>query len=284
MEAKLLDMSQWVKAGEGAQGDSYNHVTDRDYMVKLYNEEVDTSDIVTELQAARNAQYMGFSTPEPGEFVTDGKRFGLKFRRIANKVSFCTAVSRDPSCLNDMAQRMVTIAKQLHSTKADKTRLPDFRDFLRTCMAGCTLDEKEKWQFEKLFETVPDGDTCVHGDFHFGNIITDGQKDYLIDLSAFGYGRPEWDLAMFYFIAHFKVEAAMMYNYHIDCATALEYWNRFAEGYYGTDYNEQAVREHLKPYIFMRTLFFEVVMGHDDNLVAIREEYRPDFNSNSIWI
>ena len=42
----------------------------------------------------------------------------------------------------------------------------------------------------QFVRSVPEAITCLHGDMHIGNVITDGMRDYWIDLGDFAYGNP----------------------------------------------------------------------------------------------
>lgn len=47
-----------------------------------------------------------------------------------------------------------------------------------------------------MLDSLPSPKTCLHGDFHIGNIITNGEKDYWIDLGDFAYGAPDFQTIM----------------------------------------------------------------------------------------
>ena len=42
-----------------------------------------------------------------------------------------------------------------------------------------------------FLEKIQESETCVHGDLHIGNIITDGNRTLWIDIGQFGYGAPD---------------------------------------------------------------------------------------------
>ena len=52
-DAEILDMRDYERAGEGANGESYNHKTDPGIMVKIYNASMEPELIKTELDIAR---------------------------------------------------------------------------------------------------------------------------------------------------------------------------------------------------------------------------------------
>ena len=270
MEAKLLDMTQWVKSGEGSQGDSFYNVNDSTLMVKLYNSAVDMDIIKGEIETGKTVYNYGLPTPKPGEYVTDGKRFGVEFQRILNKKSFARACGDDPSCLEDLAARLSVLAKKLHATDADTTIFSDQKKMYRDWLGACQLlSSSEKDNYLDFLEDIPDVQKCVHGDFHFGNVITDGKNDYLIDLGYFGYGAPEFDLSMLYFVTHFLPDGMFSHIYHMEPSDGPRFWNSFAESYYGFKPAKKDVERHLAPYMLLRTVCFEKERGDSDPCIPI---------------
>ena len=104
---------------------------------------------------------------------------------------------------------------------------------------------------------MPSSPTCLHGDLHIGNIITDGQRDLWIDVGDFAYGVPEWDLGMMYYSAYFISAQRADSIFHLDNATLRAHWDAFAPVYYGTDSREvlDAEVKKLQPYIAAKLAF-----------------------------
>ena len=68
-------------------------------------------------------------------------------------------------------------------------------DYVQTGEGGTSLTYTHKTRPALAFiDRVPDADTCLHGDLHIGNVITDGRRNLWIDLGQFSRGVPEWDL------------------------------------------------------------------------------------------
>ena len=83
MKPILIDLNDYVRTGEGANGASYNHKTDPDIMMKMYFRNFEAAAL--ELELAKKVYALGIPTPEPGDLVTDGERMGIRFRRIEGK-------------------------------------------------------------------------------------------------------------------------------------------------------------------------------------------------------
>ena len=85
MKPTLIDLNDYVRVGEGANGASYNHKTDPNIMLKMYFRNFEAAQL--ELELAQKVYNMGIPTPKPGDLVTDGKQMGILFRRIEGKKS-----------------------------------------------------------------------------------------------------------------------------------------------------------------------------------------------------
>ena len=72
MTPTLIDLAEYERVGEGANGASYNHRQDPNVMLKLYFRNFEAAEL--ELELARKVYEMGIPTPEPGDLVTDGTR------------------------------------------------------------------------------------------------------------------------------------------------------------------------------------------------------------------
>ena len=81
LEAIRIDLADYEYAGEGANGMSFNHRRDPDVMLKLYRPGM-VQQPLDEMLIARKVFEAGIPTPRPGDYVTDGTRFGVRFRRI----------------------------------------------------------------------------------------------------------------------------------------------------------------------------------------------------------
>ena len=98
MTPTLIDLAEYERVGEGANGASYNHRQDPNIMLKLYFRNFEAAEL--ELELARKVYEMGIPTPEPGDLVTDGKQVGIRFRRLVDKKSFSRACGDNPHAVD----------------------------------------------------------------------------------------------------------------------------------------------------------------------------------------
>ena len=68
IEPILINLNDYVRTGEGANGASYNHKSDPGIMMKLYLRNFESAR--TELEMAKKVYELGIPSPEPGDLVT----------------------------------------------------------------------------------------------------------------------------------------------------------------------------------------------------------------------
>ena len=260
MKPLLIDMNDYIRTGEGANGASYNHKTDPDIMLKMYFRNFDAAAL--ELELAQKVYKMGIPSPEPGDLVTDGNQVGIRFRRIDGKKSFSRACGDDPEHTEDYAREFAQMCKKLHAIHVDTTQFENVKDRLYKLLADnpfFTPEQKEK--IHAFIAAAPDADTAIHGDLQFGNGIfteKDGvRKRYFIDLGDFCYGYPMFDIGMVYLCCCLNDEAWTMEVNHMSNATAARFWDAFAAEYFGPDANMEEVMKEVRIYAGLKTLIVE---------------------------
>ncbi|MBQ7683675.1 MAG: phosphotransferase, partial [Bacteroidaceae bacterium] len=136
--------------------------------------------------------------------------------------------------------------------------------------------------FHCFIDTVPSTPTCLHGDLHIGNIITDGSRDLWIDVGDFAYGVPEWDLSMMYYGAHSLSPERADNIFHLDNDTLRAHWDAFAKVYYGTDSKEAQDAEVRKLQPFIATKIALIISKLSDGkhafsgpLLQLFDKYLP---------
>jgi Ser/Thr protein kinase RdoA (MazF antagonist) len=90
-----------------------------------------------------------------------------------------------------------------------------------------------------VIESIPDGDTFVHGDFHSKNIMVQKGEYLLIDMGDIGYGNPAFDLAVIktcldISAKHMPPEIVMS-AYGMTPEVCEKYYNAFCESYGGDE-------------------------------------------------
>ena len=252
-----IDLSDFVPVGEGANGISLNHKTDPEILLKLYNEGK-VQQPYDEWLLSKRVYDAGIPTPEPGEFVTDGTRYGLLLRRIQGKKSFARAVGDEPEKVEEFARQFAGMCRDLHATRLDTTRFESVKvRYCRLLEENPFFTEGEKKRIAEFIERVPDTDTAIHGDLQFGNAIFVGDKRYFIDLGDFCYGHPYFDLGMVYLCCKMNSDEWTREVFHMESETALAFWDAFVPAYFGPDVTPEEAERVIRPFAGLKTLIIE---------------------------
>ena len=255
-----IDLNDYIRTGEGANGASYNHKTDPDIMLKLYFRNYEAAE--KELELAQKVYAMGIPTPEPGDLVTDGKQVGIRFRRIEGKKSYSRACGDNPERAEEYGREFAQLSKKLHSIHVDTTQFESVKDRLYNMLdANPNFTPEQKEKLRDYIAAAPEADTAIHGDLQFGNGIfteKDGVRTpYFIDLGDFCYGYPMFDIGMVYLCCCLNDEAWTMEVNHMSNATAARFWDGFAREYFGADANMDEVMKEVKIYAGLKTILIE---------------------------
>ena len=266
---ETINLNDYVQTGEGGTALTYTHKV-RPTMAKLFNlvnvrssesrhacmdgrvvtneDEVNEAELAEkEFLTARAVFEMGISTPEPLRLVTDGQRRGVEYELINNKRSFTRIISQEPERLEEISLAFARMARELHSKKADTSRFTSVKDILRRFYQekGDRVTEEYKERALAFIDKSPDADTCLHGDLHIGNVITDGRRNLWIDLGQFCYGVPEWDLGWMWTICNRMDGQRTDFILHVTPETLKAHWNIFLAAYMGTD-DKAAIGEYTR--------------------------------------
>ena len=260
MEPIKIDLNDYVRTGEGANGDSYNHKTDSSIMLKMYFRNFEAARL--ELEVAQKVYAMGIPTPEPGDLVTDGERLGIRFRRIEGKKSYSRACGDNPEMAPEYGREFARMCKKLHATHVDTSQFESVKDRLYKMLAdNPDFTPEQKQKIHDYIAAAPETDTAIHGDLQFGNAIfteKDGVRTpYFIDLGDFCYGYPMFDIGMVYLCCCLNDESWTMEVNHMSNATAARFWDGFAEEYFGPDADMEAVMREVKIYAGLKTVLIE---------------------------
>lgn len=264
MEYQRINLDDYVQTGQGGTSLTYDNKNGRT-LVKLFVPTYGKASAGREFLVNQAVYASGISTPEPLRLVTDGTRYGAEYELIPNKRSFTRIISEEPEQLEPLSLRFAHMARQVHQTPADTALFPDMRELVRFHIGRYkALSQELKDRLLAKLDTLPAPATCLHGDLHIGNIITDGTRDLWIDVGDFSYGCPEWDLGMTYFALQTMSEARAQEIFHLDLETLRKHWNLFARAYWNTDAAEEiaAYERALAPFIALK-LSFLISKLHD---------------------
>ena len=259
MDAIRISLDDYILSGGGANGESYDHKTDPSIMLKLYFPGK-IQQPLDEMKLAQKVFEIGIPTPEPGEYVvTEDGRYGIRFHRILDKVSYSRATGDHPEKVKQYADEFAQMCLQLHETHVDTTQFENVKDRYGRLLAQnpfFTADEKEK--LRRFINSVPDTDTAIHGDLQFSNaIFTSDQRRYFIDLGDFCYGHPLFDVGMVYLSCNLSDEAFIRETFHMEKSTAIQFWEHFALAYFSKNLTLSEIETKIRPFAGLKTLIVE---------------------------
>lgn len=259
MEALRIDINDYIRSGEGANGASYFHKTDPDRMVKMMNSNVPLGIIEDELHQSMLAYESGIPCPEPGKLVIDQNGcYGIQFKRIRNKISFSRAIGNEPDRVEEYALRFAELCLKLHSTVLDKSKYKSARQIdLDMLEESPFFEPEEKEKFRDFILSVPEANTAVHGDLQYSNALMSSDGDYFIDLGGFSYGHPYFDLGQVLLCCCYSPDDFIREFYHMEPETAREFWKYFVRGYFGEDSDLNAVTAMIRPYSALMTILID---------------------------
>lgn len=258
VEAKKISLDDYVLAGGGANGESYNHKTDPSVVLKLYFPGK-IQQPLDELLLARKVYASGIPTPAPGDYVvTEDGRYGILFHRILNKKSYSRATGDNPALVGKYAAEFAEMCRQLHATHLDTKVFENVKTrYFRLLEENPFFSAEEKDKLHRFIENVPDEDTAIHGDLQFSNAIFVGDDRYFIDLGDFCYGNHLFDVGMVYLTCILDSEAFIQETFHMDKPTAIRFWEEFVPAYFGNNCSRSAVEAEILPFAGLKTLIVE---------------------------
>ena len=257
-QAIKISLKDYVLSGGGANGESYDHISDPSVMLKLYFPGK-IQQPLDEMMLARKVYELGIPTPEPGEYVvTEDGRYGIRFRRIVGKKSYSRATADDPENVGRYAGEFAGMCLKLHATHVDTKQLENVKDrYYRLLEENPFFTPAEKDRIGRFISDTPDEDTAVHGDLQYSNAIFVGDKRYFIDLGDFCWGNHLFDVAMVYLCCCLSDEAFIQETFHMPKSLSTEFWRRFAPVYFGADRPLSDIEEEILPYAGLKTLIIE---------------------------
>lgn len=258
MEAIRISLDDYVLFGGGANGESYDHKTDPSVMLKLYFPGK-IQQPLDEMNLARKVYDMGVPTPEPGDYVvTEDGRYGIRFHRIAGKKSYSRATADEPEKVQQFATEFAMLCKQLHATHVDTSMFENVKDrYYHLLEENPFFTPTEKNRLKRFIADVPDEDTAVHGDLHYGNAIFAGNQRYFIDLGDFCWGNHLFDVAMVFLCCCLSGEAFIKETFHLPKSLAILFWECFVPAYFGEGIPLKEINEMILPYAGLKTLLVE---------------------------
>ena len=246
MEAKKINLDEWGYYGEGGTAVSFCNKHDGNLYLKLNKAGHPEHLTREEYLASKYFSEIGLPAPKVYDFVTDGERFGYTGERIKGKVSFARILSQEPGRLEELAFKFAAMAKELHRTKADTSRMKSCLQYYKEYLGDLSFvpsdvaDRIREYLTE--FEDTP---FYLHGDMNPGNVINFEGRDYWIGINSLMFGDSCWDLATMYIIANCLPAKHVKKIYHMSPAQCRKFFEAFKKHYSGNSCNDPATEKRI---------------------------------------
>lgn len=179
---------------------------DAGHVLKLYYAWCPPHWVEHEAHVARVIVEAGIPAPAAGEIVElDGRR-GIIYERITG-ISMLDDMRKRPWLLLRYARGLADLQARIHLLTVPG--LHTCRDSLRRSIGRAPhLPEPQRAQALRLLETLPDGRSLCHGDFHPGNVLISARGPVVIDWVTASLGSPWADVARTSLLLTVGVKAA----------------------------------------------------------------------------
>lgn len=192
----ISDLGAPIAIGRSAEIFSW----DEGRVLKLFFREVSGADIETEYANTREANAIGACSMICHEKVKVEGRTGIILDRV-DGISMTRLPEKNPLIYFTVSGTLAKLHVRLHERKTKK--LTDIRELAREMLDRKPLDFLSKDQRKKamaLLDALPGGDSLLHMDYHFENVIVRGSEYIIIDWMTAARGNPAADVAYVVFL------------------------------------------------------------------------------------
>ncbi|MGN0480520.1 MAG: anti-sigma factor antagonist [Lachnospiraceae bacterium] len=225
--------------GEGQYGTTYK--LNNDTIVKLYKPGVPFEDMVREKESTKAAFISGVPTVIPFDTVKCGERYGTVYE-LLNSRTLGDAICANPAGIDEYAHKTAELLKILGTTHDDSQKFFSFveiahknADILNNSLDGGLFTADEIALIHKLYDSVPERDTLIHGDLHTHNIFEQDGELLLIDMADTSMGHPIFEFGHMYLPYHYLLgqgEERVRKLIGLDIQTAVSFFSRVVRFYF----------------------------------------------------
>ncbi len=193
--------------GSGARADVYRAGP---YALKIFHKGANPAAIMREAYICTVVADAGLPVPKAYGMEELEEGLAIKMEDVAGK-NLHEAIVEEPVRCEEFVQKLVSLQDEVHRAPVE---LPfTLTDWLKERIKGNPLlEDGIKTSLLQRLESLPNGTSLCHGDFHGGNILTDGTRYTIIDWANASIGDPDADACRTWMIyAIYLPEVAEMY-------------------------------------------------------------------------
>ena len=163
---------------------------------KVYREGQPKKQVYQEAFTLAVVRDSGIPAPDIYRVETFRERTAVLMDQVRGD-SLADLMLKYPEETGEYMDKVVSLQKEMHAIYTTEFR-PLKLVLFGTILASPGLTEEEKERLTAMLETLPDGLSICHGDFHGGNILFDGKSYIIIDWAEVACGAPAADACRSY--------------------------------------------------------------------------------------
>ncbi|OON84980.1 hypothetical protein BXO88_14745 [Oribacterium sp. C9] len=192
--------------GHGRNSDVYSLNDGR--IAKVFNKgTVPDEEIENEYRKAVASYQLGVPTPRCYELARFRGSLCIIYERIEAR-NLRELIAEDNERIEELIGMGAELSRNLHKIRAPRDIFPSMAEIYHVRADSVsdlfTSDEVEK--LHRLIDSIPEGDTFVHGDYHRGNIMLRDGELMVIDMADAAYGHPIYDVLSTYMYGPFIIK------------------------------------------------------------------------------
>ncbi len=228
--------------GRGGHGKVYR--IDDETIIKVYHDNSPLELIEKEREYAKNAFVNGIPSAIAYDIVETEEGYGLVFE-MAGATTVSKYIMDHPDKLAEYAVKFGNLLKALNTTEADPKLYGDIRQIYlkRAKNAEKYFTEEENAQIIKMINSIPDGNSMIHGDYHTNNVMVQSDGELiLIDMADISRGNSLFDIGgtfLTMYMSGMNNPEITLRTIGIDYEMSKQVWNIMLSTYYGTTDREK---------------------------------------------
>lgn len=168
-------------------------------VLKLFNQGYPGESVEAEYHNAMSIRDMNFAKPKAYEIISYEERKGIIYDRLEGESLL------DRTMRTGNIQECALHMAELHKTILENniSNVPNYKDFLKYHIPTSLLTLDKQNEVLQMIDSLPEGNTLCHGDFHPGNILITEGHVYVIDFMNICHGDFLYDIARTVFLVQY---------------------------------------------------------------------------------
>ena len=192
MTISLHDLGEPIAIGNTAEV----YDIEPGWVLKLFHNSYSRGAVEYEHRVHQAVYAAGIPVPQARDEIVECEgRFGILYEKVAGD-PMARILERKPWRFVTYARKLAELQVAMHARPVTAEGLSTMKERLaRKMERAVSLPQDVHAAALEVLQTLPDGDRLCHGDYHFENILVDGEKFYIIDWVDATVGSPVGDVA-----------------------------------------------------------------------------------------